>query len=129
MPVSTSPATESTQIRKHAENVELYVQKILASVKGASALCPIDTPAKTDELASHWLGFYEVITTTFNSELESAILQHPDIIKTVPEIRQILGEGEGALEMTWADRIASARSPAEGEDGVTFFMYHLSDHY
>jgi hypothetical protein len=94
---------------------QVYVKTMVENVKAAKALCPLDTPEKTDQVVPFWAGFYKVIGfTTLDIELETAVLSHPEILSLMPDIRYVMGECEGALEVTWAERVAAAKDTAEG---------------
>lgn len=112
--VATSPS-ESYPSRDLASEAQVYVHQMITNINGASALCPLDTPEKTDQASSFFDGFYEIIAfTTLDIDHENAIINHPDIIKLMPDIRRVMGECEGALEVTWAERVAATRDSVEG---------------
>ncbi|KAM0559776.1 hypothetical protein ACHAPJ_004300 [Fusarium lateritium] len=93
---------------------QVYVKTMVENVKAAKALCPLDTPEKTDQVVPFWAGFYKVIGfTTLDLELETAVLAHPEILSLMPDIRYVMGECEGALEVTWAERVAAAKDSTE----------------
>lgn len=94
---------------------QFYVRKMVENIKSAKALCPLDTPEKTDKATPFWNGFYEILSfTTLDAELEKAILRSSEIVRILPDIRFMMGEGEGALEVTYAERVAAAHDSTEG---------------
>lgn len=114
--VAQLPLKTAVGTRDLIAEADIHVRKITINATAASLLCPLDTPEKTDEVTPFWTGFYEVLsTTTLDDELVDAILQHEDILKLMPDIRRVMGECEGALETTWAGRVASAETKAEGD--------------
>ncbi|KAG5754652.1 hypothetical protein H9Q70_002758 [Fusarium xylarioides] len=93
---------------------QVYVKTMVENIKAAKALCPLDTPEKTDQVVPFWNGFYKVIGfTTLDIELETAVLAHPDILGLMPDIRCVMGQCEGALEVTWAERVAAAQDATD----------------
>ncbi|KAM0349701.1 hypothetical protein ACHAPU_003530 [Fusarium lateritium] len=107
-------AIDATNGRDLEGEAQVYVKTMVDNVKGAKSLCPLDTPEKTDQVVPFWAGFYKVIGfTTLDLELETAVLAHPEILNLMPDIRYVMGECEGALEVTWAERVAAARDPTD----------------
>ncbi|KAF5631030.1 Nicotianamine synthase 3 [Fusarium sp. NRRL 25303] len=93
---------------------QVYVKTMVENIKAAKSLCPLDTPEKADQVVPFWDKFYKVIGfTTLDIELETAVLAHPDILGLMPDIRYVMGECEGALEVTWADRVAAAQDATD----------------
>jgi hypothetical protein len=118
---------ETAQGRDLESEAQVYVRKVVENTKGAKALCPLDTPEKTDQAMPFWVGFYDVIAfTTLDIELENAVLKHPEILKLMPDIRYVMGECEGALEETWAERVVAAKDSTEGMLGRVKLILHRS---
>ncbi|CCT68257.1 uncharacterized protein FFUJ_07028 [Fusarium fujikuroi IMI 58289] len=93
---------------------QVCVKTMVENIKAAKSLCPLDTPEKADQVVPFWDKFYKVIGfTTLDIELETAVLAHPDILGLMPDIRYVMGECEGALEVTWADRVAAAQDATD----------------
>lgn len=105
----------TTPGRDLESEAQVYVRIVVENVKGLKKLCPLDTPEKTDRALPLWAAFYEVLAfTTLDIDLENAVLKHPEILKLMPEIRFVMGECEGALEVTWAERVMAAKDPTQG---------------
>ncbi|KAF4628898.1 hypothetical protein G7Y89_g9253 [Cudoniella acicularis] len=114
MPSNESTPFNSVHGRDLAAEAQVYVRKMVSSVASLDALCPLDSPEKTEQAIPFWSQFYDVIGfSTLDIELENAILQHPDVLKLMPDLRRVMGECEVALEVTWAAKVAVARDPTE----------------
>lgn len=115
MPSNEFAPFNSVHGRDLAAEAQVYVLKIVSSVASLNALCPLSTPEKTEQAIPFWTQFYDVIGfSTLDIELENAILQHPNALKLMPDLRRLMGECEVALEVTWAAKVAVARDPTEG---------------
>lgn len=109
---STLKATQGRDLESEAR---VYVHIVVENIKALKALCPLNTPEKTDRALPLWTTFYKVLAfTTLDIDLENAVLKNSDILKLMPDIRFVMGECEAGLEMTWAERVTAAKGPTEG---------------
>ncbi|KAH9904939.1 hypothetical protein F4778DRAFT_731243, partial [Xylariomycetidae sp. FL2044] len=116
-PHAISPPESTDSLRDLKSETEVYVRRMTNGAKTLSALFPLDTAEKLDQLGPVWTPFYDVISwTTLDTDLERSVLQHPEIVKLMPDIRRILTEVEVAYEMLWADRVAATSSCEEAWD-------------
>ena len=103
------------QARDLDAEVQIFVHKISSAIEVLKTLYPLDSPEKTEQATPWWNQIYDIIGfTTIDIELEKVFLNHPDILKLIPEVRQATINCEAAFEVTWSDRIALARDPTEG---------------
>ncbi|PMB70828.1 putative nicotianamine synthase 4 [Beauveria bassiana] len=105
-PAADTLPQESAQRRDLEIEAQPYVQMIVENIQATKALCPLDTQYKVVKMMPSFNNVYSLLGfTTLDIDLENAVLQNQSIVKLMPDIRYVMGECEGALEVTSADKV------------------------
>lgn len=107
---------------------QVYVYKIASAITVLNALYPLNSAEKVTQAVPCWNQIYDIIGfTTLDTDLENAILKHPNLVKLMPSVRRATIECEAAFEVSWADKIALARDPTDGASAIRVLMRRQYD--